>query len=76
MWMELTFASWETITRRNLMMLDGTCSPTEYQKMVLEKMLAAQQSALQALSPTASAASLLSPWHRAAKSNSRRLRRK
>ena len=76
MWMELSLASWETITRRNLLMLDGSCTPAEYQKMVAEKMLAAQQSALLALSPAATAASLLAPWHKAARSNSRRLRRR
>lgn len=76
MWMELGMASWETITRRSLLMLEGSCTPAEYQKMVVEKMLAAQQSTLRAWSPTATSASLLAPWHKAARSNSRRLRRR
>ncbi|HLS69844.1 MAG TPA: hypothetical protein VK035_10915 [Kiloniellales bacterium] len=76
LWMELGLASWETIARRNLLMLDGSCSPAEYQRMVFEKMLAAQQTALLSLSPAATVGSLLAPWHRAARGNSRRLRRK
>jgi len=43
---ELMVASWETIARRSLMMLQGTCSPAEYQRMTTEKVAAIQQSAL------------------------------
>lgn len=76
MWMELGLASWETIARRSLMMAEGSCTPAEYQRMVVEKMMAAQQMALLAWSPAATAATLLGPWHKAARSNSRRLRRR
>ncbi|HLW27668.1 MAG TPA: hypothetical protein VKY54_08035 [Kiloniellales bacterium] len=76
MWMELSLASWETIFRRSLMMMEGSCSPAEYHRMVTEKMLAAQQTALLAWGPAATAATLLGPWHKAARGNSRRLRRR
>ena len=35
--MELSLASWETIARRTMMMVCGTCSPAEYRRMVQEK---------------------------------------
>lgn len=37
MWTELMWASWETITRRTLLMAQNTCSPTECRRMVTEK---------------------------------------
>ena len=33
----LTFASWETIFHRTMMMAQGTCSAAEYQRMGMEK---------------------------------------
>jgi hypothetical protein len=39
-------ASWDTIARRSLMMLQGTCSPAEYRRMATEKVAAMQLSAL------------------------------
>jgi len=33
---ELSFASWETIHRRTLMMARGACSPAEYSRMIGE----------------------------------------
>jgi len=73
---ELTLASWETIFRRSLMMAQGTCSWSEYWRMVDEKMHAAHQSG-RALARHGSAdpAKLLSPWHRRATANARRLRK-
>ena len=75
---ELTFASWETIARRWLMMLNGTCSPIEYARMVTEKIAAAQSTAL-ALSRPRSRRQMrgaVSPWHRRAKANAKRLRQR
>jgi hypothetical protein len=75
---ELTFASWETMMHRSWMMAAGTCSPAEYQRMVLEKMQAAQRSAMVLMQPwtAAGAAAMLAPWHRRARANARRLRRR
>ncbi len=75
---ELALASWETIARRSLMMAQGTCSRTEYQRMVLEKAAAARRSATLLAQPWVEldAASLLAPWHTRASANARRLRRK
>jgi len=42
---ELTVFSWETVARRAAMMVQGTCSTAEYQRMLFEKMRAAQLSA-------------------------------
>ena len=78
MMMELTFASWETIGRRTLMMASGTCSPAEYARMGKEKATAAKRSAA-VLARSGAAADwteLLAPWHFRATSNARRLRRK
>jgi hypothetical protein len=75
---ELAFASWETMARRMFMMANGTCSPAEYARMVMEKAAAAQSSAL-ALSrkrSRRSAGSALRPWHRAATANAKRLRKR
>jgi hypothetical protein len=73
---ELSIASAETIARRLTMMATGNCSPTEYRRMVAEKMEAARRSWLAALNPLASMSSLLAPWHKAASRNARRLRTK
>jgi hypothetical protein len=74
---ELAFASWETIVRRTLMMADGTCTPAEYARMVLEKAAAAQSSAL-TLSGKRSRTlrSVVGPWHRGATANAKRLRKR
>ena len=73
---ELAAASAETIARRTALALSGRCSPSEYQKMVAEKVKAAQQTATAAMVPGVAATALLAPWHKAARGNSRRLRRK
>jgi hypothetical protein len=78
MFAELLAASSETVLRRGWMISCGTCSPAEYQRMVREKMLAAQESALALARGDAAgaAASALAPWHRRATANARRLRRR
>jgi hypothetical protein len=43
---ELIMASWETMVRRSVMMVQGMCSPVEYQRMATEKAAAMQLSAL------------------------------
>jgi hypothetical protein len=72
---ELAMASWETIARRSAMMARGACTPTEYQRMVIEKVAALQQSALAMMTGRGDKATLR-PWHKRATANARRLRRK
>jgi hypothetical protein len=72
---ELAMASWETIARRSAMIARGTCTPAEYQRMVMEKAAALQQSAIAAMTGRGKKASL-DPWHKRATANARRLRRK
>jgi len=72
---ELMSASFETIARRSWMLAQGKCSPTEFARMVLEKQQALSLSGLALLSG-ASAASILTPFHRRATANAKRLRRK
>lgn len=75
--MELSLASWETIARRTMMMVCGTCSPAEYRRMVQEKSDAIRRTALVlSRSRRPSAAALIKPWHAKATANARRLRRK
>jgi hypothetical protein len=75
---ELAFASWETMMHRSWMMAAGTCSPAEYQRMVFEKMQAAQRSAMVLMRPwtAAGATAALAPWHRRARANARLRRRR
>ncbi len=73
---ELVLSSWETMARRTWMMLDGSCSSAEYQRMVREKADAAHHSALAMLTFPGDLARALAPWHRRAGANARRLRRK
>ena len=72
---ELAMASWETIARRTALMTRGALSPTEYQRMVIEKAAALQQSAIAVMTGRGKKAALR-PWHRRATANARRLRRK
>jgi hypothetical protein len=72
---ELAMASWETIARRTAMIARGTLSPTEYRRMFMEKAAALQQSALAVMTGRGKKAAL-SPWHKRATANARRLRRK
>jgi hypothetical protein len=72
---ELMMASWETIARRSLMMVQGTCSPAEYQRMVKEKAAAMQLSGLAMLRGRGKR-QMLGPWHKRATANAKRLRLK
>jgi len=69
---ELAMASWETVARRTAMIARGACSPTEYQRMVIEKAAALQQSAMAVMTGRGKKAALR-PWHRRATANARRL---
>jgi hypothetical protein len=71
---ELALASWETILHRTRMILSGTCSVDEYQRMVMEKSEAMHRSAL-ALMSGASERAVLAPFHTKARANAKRLRR-
>ena len=72
---EMMAASWETMARRNLMMVQGACSPAEYRRMAAEKFAAMQQSALAVMSGRGKKAAL-APWHKRATANAKRLRAK
>jgi len=72
---EMVMASWETIARRTAMIARGTCTPAEYQRMVLEKTAALQQSAIAMMTGRGKKAALAS-WQKRASANARRLRRK
>jgi delta-aminolevulinic acid dehydratase/porphobilinogen synthase len=75
---ELAVASWQVITHRTMMMAFNQCTPMEYQRMVMEKMAAAQRSGATYLAAWGNPdpADLLSPWHRGAVANAKRLSRK
>jgi hypothetical protein len=70
----LGMASWETIFRRSMMMMQGTCSPAEYQRMVTEKVAAAQAS-MMAAARGRSHAAMLAPYVSRSRANVKRLRR-
>ena len=72
----IVLASSETIAHRWWMMATGNCSPTEYQRMVLEKLKASQLMSVAALSKDPSFTKLFAPWYRATRRNARRLRKK
>ena len=72
---ELAIASWETIARRTAMIARGTCTPAEYQRMLIEKAAALQQSAIAVMTGRGKKAAL-APWHKRATTNARRLRQK
>lgn len=75
---ELALSSWETIAHRTVMMACGSCSGAEYQRMFWEKVVAAQRSSLALLGPASveTVGHMLTPWHRSAVANARRLRRR
>ena len=76
---ELAMASWETIAHRSLLIAQGTCSAAEWQRMVAEKAKAAERSLAAMLAAPFdqdAMANAMAPWHRAAKANAARLRRK
>jgi hypothetical protein len=72
---ELALASWETIVHRSMMMLTGTCTVDEFQRMVTEKSEAMQHSTL-ALMTGGSERAVLAPFHAKARANAKRLRAK
>jgi len=72
---ELAMASWETIARRTAMITRGTLTRAEYQRMVMEKAAALQQSAIAVMTGRGKTAAIR-PWHKRATANARRLRRK
>ena len=72
---QLMVASWETITRRTLMVIQGACTAAEYQRMATEKVAAAQLSAA-ALMQGRGHAAMLAPFVVRARANAKRLRRK
>lgn len=71
----LSAASWETITRRTLLMVQGTCSSAEYRRMVTEK-TAAIQTAMSAMVRGKGQAAMVAPFVNRARANAHRLRRK
>jgi hypothetical protein len=71
---QLTAASWETIFHRSMMMAQGNCSASEYQRMTAEKAAALQASAI-ALMAGRSQTAVLAPFVSRARANARRLRR-
>jgi hypothetical protein len=78
-WTELALASWETIARRSLLMMSGTCSPDEYHRMAAEKLRALSRSTRGFASGRTGAtavAAAMRPWHGPATANAKRLRRK
>ena len=70
---ELAIASWETIFHRTVMMVQGTCSADEYERMVTEKADAMHHSAL-ALVNAGSDEEVMAPFLTRAQANARRLR--
>jgi hypothetical protein len=75
MMVQLAVASWETITRRTLMMAQGACSAAEYRRMAAEKVAAVQISAAALLRGRGQTA-VLAPFVVRARANAKRLRRK
>ena len=69
----LTFAAWETVFRRSMMMAQGTCPAAEYQRMAMEKAAAMQKSMTAVLSGRGHAAAL-APFVTRARANAKRLR--
>ena len=71
----LAAASWETIFHRTMLMAQGACSPSEYQRMGMEKAVAAQRS-MTALMTGKNPAAVVAPYLTRARANAKRLRRK
>jgi hypothetical protein len=70
----LVMASWETALRRMVMMAQGTCPLTEYERMAAEKVAAVHRSMV-ALATGQGQAAVLAPFVTCARANVRRLRR-
>ena len=74
---ELALFSCETIALRSWLMARGMCSIAEYQRMALEKLAAAHLSSAALLQrPKRGLDAALMPWHRRARANARRLRKR
>jgi hypothetical protein len=75
---DLMLGSWETITRRSLLIMQNQCSPAEYRRMINEKAEAAARSTARLVSGNgrATTTSLLVPWRSRAVANAKRLRKK
>jgi Na+/glutamate symporter len=71
---ELAMASWETIYHRTLLMAQGTCAISEYQRMFVEKAEAMQASTMALMTGRGNAAAL-APYLVRSRANARRLRR-
>ena len=71
---ELALASAETIAHRSMLMAMGRCSSREQRRMVEEKSRAALVSLALMTRSGFDAATLLAPWHSAARANAKRLR--
>jgi hypothetical protein len=74
---DLMLSSWETIARRSLLIAQNQCSPLEYHLMLTEKAHAAMETGVQLISAGGAPAitSLISPWLKRSKANSKRLRK-
>ena len=74
---DLMLTSWETIARRSLLMAQNRCSPLEYHLMLFEKAQAAMETGYKFLSANGQPplTSLIAPWLKRTKANSRRLRK-
>lgn len=74
----LTLASWETITRRMLLISQNQCSESEYLRMMNEKAEAAMKTGLTMMFSfgQASMSSLMAPWLSTATANAKRLRKR
>jgi hypothetical protein len=73
----VTLSSWETIAHRTVLMAQNRCSAAEYQKMVVEKAMAANETAMALFfsGGMASIGALLGPWNKRARANATRLRK-
>ncbi len=72
-WAELAVSSWETIWHRTTLFATGQLTMAECERMVSEKMNAAEQSTSAMLSGESPEA-ILAPYHGRAMANARRLR--
>jgi hypothetical protein len=69
---ELAMVSWQTICYRSLLMVTGTCSAAEYQRMSLEKASAAWDATIAFMTGEGEAA-IVAPFLIRARANARRL---
>ena len=75
---DLMLSSWETFARRSLLIAQNRCSPLEYHRMISEKALAAMETGYKLMSANGNPAitSLIMPWLKRSKANSKRLRKR